>query len=474
MSPEKTILVDVLPGDQTGIYYIPICNVCSNFQGPCSCHAMEDEANCEVQLPFNVLFRRLKSWIRKGASCEVDHVEIFFNSTSGWVRLQGKDNFEKAWKLLSSGRAFDGRSIIADDKNRTQTITIKKKIVQLNTQQQEQQQQEQQQQNPPPPVVAYSQTPGYPPAAQGQQVAASSTTSPQYSSTPGQYYAAGYNQAGVPSYLGQSMPTQGYPLQPRATTDPREYYDYSAANAGPSSGVGYSPGYQYDGTQFALPYRGQQEAPAYYAGAGAGAGGSVPGQEPAYQTETEFVTTEARKLHVSPFPQRESRKDVDRWIRHRIYEKQTIKSIDIPMNGTNKYLRGHVFVIFDSASSATKAMEQLNKATYQGRTIVARPTAEGVAVDEQPPALSRANEASIPTGPRNDRHRGDKPQRPRHREPDRKRSSPDKKSSSSAKKSSKTSSMKTLPDKDKKGSSSIKDAGPPLVVDGSCRRRDKR
>ncbi|KAJ3468981.1 hypothetical protein MRS44_003046 [Fusarium solani] len=427
---------------------------------------MEDEANCEVQLPFNVLFRRLKSWIRKGASCEVDHVEIFFNSTSGWVRLQGKDNFEKAWKLLSSGRAFDGRSIIADDKNRTQTITIKKKVVQPNIQQQEhqqeqhqqeqQQQQQQQQQNLPQPVVAYSQTPGYPPAIQGQQVAASSTTSPQYSSTPGQYYAAGYNQAGGPSYLGQSMPTQGYPLQPRATTDPREYYDYSAANAvcpalpRPTRGTG------------ALCWGRSRSR------------GSVPGQEPTYQTETEFVTTEARKLHVSPFPQKESRKDVDRWIRHKIYEKQTIKSIDIPMNGTNKYLRGHVFVIFDSASSATKAMEQLNKATYQGRKIVARPTAEGVAVDEQPPALSRANEASIPTGPRNDRHRGDKPQRPRHREPDRKRSSSDKKSSSSAKKSSKTSSMKTLPDKDKKGSSSIKDAGPPLVVDGSCRRRDKR
>lgn len=257
------------------------------------------------------------------------------------------------------------------------------------------------------------------------------------------------------------MPTQGYPPQPTAATDPWAYYDYSAANAGPSSGVGYPPGYQNDGTQSALPYQSQQEAAAYYAGAGAG--GSVPGQEPAYQTDTEFVSTEARKLHVSPFPPTAARKVVKRWIEKRIYEKQTIKSIDVPMNGTNKYLRGHAFVIFDSAASATKAMEQLNKANYEGRDIVARPTAEGVSMDEQPPAQSR-----------NDRDRGDKPQRPRHKEPDRKRSPSDKKSSSSAKKSSKTSSKTTLPDKDKKGSSSIKDVGPPLVVDGSSRRRDKR
>ncbi|KAL2694055.1 hypothetical protein Neosp_000625 [[Neocosmospora] mangrovei] len=318
---------------------------------------------------------------------------------------------------------------------------------------------EQQQQNLPPPVVAYSQTPGRNPAAQGQQAAVSSTTSPQYSSTYGQYYAAGYDQAGGSCYSGQSMPMQGYPLQPTGTTD---YYGHGGSNAGPSSGVGYSSGYQYDGNQFALPYRDQQDASAYYAGGSVPGVPGVPGQEPAYQTETgtEFVTTEARKIHVSPFAQKDSRKDVERWIRQRIYEKQTIESIEVPMNGTKKYLRGHALVIFDSASSATKAMEQLNKTSYQGRKIKARIAAEGVAMGE----------GSTPKGPRSDRNKGDKPQKPRHREPDRKWSSSDKKSSSSAKKSSKTSS---LPDKDKKGSSSTKGLQPPLVVDGSNRRHDK-
>lgn len=28
-SPEDTIMVDVEPGDTTGIYYVPVCGVCS-------------------------------------------------------------------------------------------------------------------------------------------------------------------------------------------------------------------------------------------------------------------------------------------------------------------------------------------------------------------------------------------------------------------------------------------------------------
>ncbi|RSL65408.1 hypothetical protein CEP54_004195 [Fusarium duplospermum] len=451
MSAEKTVLIEVPPGDQTGTYYIPICN-----------------------LSFGVNYQELEDWIHSQVDCEVDRVQTFSGSTSGWVRLRGKANFEKAWGVLN-GQDFQGRSIIADDKNRTQKITVKMMKAAKSDQPDPEQL--------PRPVIAYSQPPGRRPPVQGQQAAAaSSATSTQYPSAPGQYYAAGYNQAGVPSYSGQPMPAQGYPSQQPAMTDPREYYNYSGANAGPSSGVGYSPSYQYDDTQFSLPYRGQQGAPAYYPGAAAAAGGSVPGQEPAYQAETEYVATEARKLHVSPFPQGARPEEVKRWIRHKIYEKQTVQDIEVPMNRSGKYLRGHIFVVFDSAESATKGMELLNKARYQGEKLKARPTVEGVAAGEENVSFPAPNEvnlapARIPTGPRDDRLRGDKSQRPRHREsymgpsPDKKRSS-DKKSSSSAKKSSKTSSKKTLPDK--KGSSSTKDAGPPLVVDGSSRRFDKR
>ncbi|KAJ4326805.1 hypothetical protein N0V84_002824 [Fusarium piperis] len=354
MSTEETIRMDVLPGDWTGSYYITMCN-----------------------LPFLLTWYNFNDWLRAEADCEVSHTEIFQSSTSGWVCLKGKDNFEKAW---------------TDDKNRTQTISIRK--VKRKGQKKE---------KLPPPVVVSSQMETSRPAAQRQQVvAALPAASSQYSSVPEQYYAAGYNQAGGPSYSGQYMLTQGYGQQP---------YTYSGADAGPSSGAGYPPNYQ---AQFALPYPDQQAAMAYYGGAGAGAGGGVPEQEPAYQAEQDYVATQARKLHVSPFPQDIPPEKVRTWIQHKIYEKQTIKSIEVPMNTTGKYVRGHAFVIFENASAAAKAMEQLNKTSYQGRRIIARPTVEGVALNEpsssEAPRANRANfntgQARIPTGPRGDNRPG--------------------------------------------------------------------
>jgi hypothetical protein len=68
----KTIQADVGPGNKTGIYYITVCN-----------------------LPFGTSWQGLKDFIRD--VCKVDHVQVFDTSTSGWVRLCGRHNFEKAW-----------------------------------------------------------------------------------------------------------------------------------------------------------------------------------------------------------------------------------------------------------------------------------------------------------------------------------------------------------------------------------------
>uniref|UniRef100_A0A0D2XDD9 RRM domain-containing protein n=1 Tax=Fusarium oxysporum (strain Fo5176) TaxID=660025 RepID=A0A0D2XDD9_FUSOF len=99
MPAEATVQADVGPGDETGIYYITICN-----------------------LPFATSWQELKDWTR--TACVVDHIEVFQSSTSGWVRVRGRDNFERAWALLNGG-VFKGRSIIASDRNREHSIKIK-------------------------------------------------------------------------------------------------------------------------------------------------------------------------------------------------------------------------------------------------------------------------------------------------------------------------------------------------------------
>ncbi|KAM5351574.1 hypothetical protein ACJ41O_004297 [Fusarium nematophilum] len=469
MSPETTIQADVGPGDQTGIYYITICN-----------------------LPFGTSWQHLKDWIR--STCTVDHIEVFQNSTSGWVRVKGKENFERAWGLLNGG-IFGGRSIIASDKNRSQSIKIKELV--------------------DTPQLAYSHAPRYrpypPPIQYGSPAAA-----------PGQDYLAAYPQAGGMTFPSHSISTQSHTQQPSATTaatassatyaagGPRENYNYGDNSAGASSADNHAAAAAYP-PQLALPYRGgAAEPPTCYDSRG------IPVPASAYQTSS-YVVTEPRKLHVSPFPQDAVADEVKSWLRKRV-DKSTIESIEIPHSTSSRYLRGHIFVIFDSPLSATKAMDLLNGARFQGRSVIARPTVEGVTAEEARASYGAdesgpsEGHATIPTGPSQtrggDRRRGENSQRPKHRdskkqsstaESDKKRSSSDKKSgkksshsdrkpskkSSSDKKSSSSGNTKaststststsgtTAASSSGSGKGKDKDTGP-VIVDGTSRRCDKR
>ncbi|KAL7798144.1 hypothetical protein V8C37DRAFT_418600 [Trichoderma ceciliae] len=96
-----TTLKDMEPGDETGIYYITICN-----------------------LAFNSTWRELKDWLSE--SCPVDFVEVFAFSCSGWIRLQGKENFEKALARIES-EPFRNRPLTFDARNETEAVKIKTK-----------------------------------------------------------------------------------------------------------------------------------------------------------------------------------------------------------------------------------------------------------------------------------------------------------------------------------------------------------
>ncbi|PFH55387.1 hypothetical protein XA68_18440 [Ophiocordyceps unilateralis] len=98
-APDNTIMRDVPPGDETGIYYIIISG-----------------------LPFGTIWQLLKDWLRQ-AGCDVDHIEVFQKSTSGWVRLVGKHNFERALRHLQTV-PYNNRLLLYLDKNRTESVKI--------------------------------------------------------------------------------------------------------------------------------------------------------------------------------------------------------------------------------------------------------------------------------------------------------------------------------------------------------------
>ncbi|KAH0499502.1 hypothetical protein TgHK011_006694 [Trichoderma gracile] len=94
-----TSLKDVPPGDETGDYHITFCN-----------------------LAFNTTWQEMKDWV--SASCPVDYIEVFPSSCSGWMRIKGKDNFDKALAHLRS-KHFKDRFLLFDSRNETQAIKIK-------------------------------------------------------------------------------------------------------------------------------------------------------------------------------------------------------------------------------------------------------------------------------------------------------------------------------------------------------------
>ncbi|KAF5676748.1 hypothetical protein FHETE_2021 [Fusarium heterosporum] len=439
MPTENTVQADVGPGDETGIYYITICN-----------------------LPFGTSWQQLKDWTR--TACVVDHIEVFQSSTSGWVRVRGRENFERAWGLLNGG-VFHGRSIIASDKNRFQSIKIRELAI--------------------PPQGIQPQTPQYLPTPSQYVQPMPAAISPHYSTSPGQYYSVDYPQTSDLRFSAQPIPSQGYTLLlpiTVATTipvthgviGPRRHYihneDATQAFAVKANAVAYSPPYHHQETQFALPYRGLDEHPSYYADC------SLTVDESPYRSE--YVLTEPRKLHVSPFPQQARADEVKSWIRRKV-DKTKIVSMEIPKNSNSRYLRGYVLVIFDSVSAANIAIDQLNKARFQGRRVIARPTSEGAAMEEPSGSYeassqveSKSDEVLTPTGPSRHRNgdglKGEKPQRPKIKET-RSTDSEKRKGSEKSHSSKKVSGSQT----DKKSSSRKTPDQGPVIVDGTCHRHGK-
>ncbi|KAL2024635.1 hypothetical protein VTK56DRAFT_6836 [Thermocarpiscus australiensis] len=95
---QNLITVTVGPGSETGLYYILVAN-----------------------LSHSTTWKDLKAFASQ--ACEVDHAEVY-PPTSGFVRVRGLANFEKAFKHLN-GNTLGYRSLQADSRNKTQSTVVK-------------------------------------------------------------------------------------------------------------------------------------------------------------------------------------------------------------------------------------------------------------------------------------------------------------------------------------------------------------
>jgi hypothetical protein len=108
-------------GNITGVYYIVVAG-----------------------LPWACSWQRLKDFARNqqpdGRCIEIDHAMVYPDSTDGWVRVKGKENFLKAFSedILFTGETLpltfsehlnggilDDRSLLADGRNETETQTLR-------------------------------------------------------------------------------------------------------------------------------------------------------------------------------------------------------------------------------------------------------------------------------------------------------------------------------------------------------------
>ncbi|KAL6895490.1 hypothetical protein HDV57DRAFT_11674 [Trichoderma longibrachiatum] len=96
-----TSLIDVQPGNETGDYHITFCN-----------------------LALNTTWQEMKDWF--SASCDVDFIEVFPSNCSGWMRVKGRDNFERALEHLRN-ELFRDQVLHFDSRNETQAIKIRYK-----------------------------------------------------------------------------------------------------------------------------------------------------------------------------------------------------------------------------------------------------------------------------------------------------------------------------------------------------------
>lgn len=342
--------------------------------------------------------------------CIVDRVEIFNESTSAWVSVRGRENFDAALQLLNGG-IFNGRALLADGKNATETIMIRESVV------------------PSPKTVSKtaSKTASKPtpkatskpttkptskltpkPTSKPSSKASGSTSktshTPRFKAPSTQYAAstpplmspltAGYGEwistaTSSPYTATSSMECAPYTMSNTMSYDysetPGRYpYDTSASNYLDQSAMVSSP------TMAQYPFEtsfSQQCQISEYQNNDYAMYGSMPVPESVTSRQSDtsngIVPTRQRKIivkHLQPLMKINQVQDLIR--KKAGSDADKIQHIELPLTEGHESNRGYALITFQNEDVASKLIRRLNGYKYDGRELRVDYTKEGVSENE--------------------------------------------------------------------------------------------
>ncbi|KAI0010155.1 hypothetical protein F4779DRAFT_616885 [Xylariaceae sp. FL0662B] len=332
-----TIQTMVPPGSQTNLYHIIVSN-----------------------LPWQTSWQQLKDHVR--TVCNVERVEVFNDSTSGWVAVRGRDNYDAAFRLLNGG-VFNGRALIADGKNATEPKMIKELI-----------------DNP----VTNGSSPRTP-------------RTPRFTTSPSTQYSSSSPLIMSPVATGHGEWTSAATNSTYVTTSTMECapytvpYDYSEATAryyyDASTGSYIDQSAMIPPTTVAqLPYEAcypqryeeneyQRNDFSMYNGIPApGYGG-----EKSNPSSNDVVPTLKCKIIVKQIPSWINFNKIQSLVRQKAgSDAGEIQQIELPMTESQSANRGYALVTFWNEETAKKLIRKLDGYKLEGRDLTANYTTEGV------------------------------------------------------------------------------------------------
>ncbi|PHH69349.1 hypothetical protein CDD80_6798 [Ophiocordyceps camponoti-rufipedis] len=382
--PDNTIMRDVPPGDETGIYYLPISG-----------------------LPFGTIWQLLKDWLRH-AGCDVDHIEVFQKSTSGWVRLIGKHNFERALRHLRT-IPYNNRLLICHDRNRSESVKIMELIddppprprlgtgsmasrgrnrfrARVNEQAVGDRHQDQGRPRPAAglpsaPAPAPAPAPGYPPPMPAADAAASPPLTWSYKGSPE-----------IPGLYDEHRGQYGIMAEPFAAPKPWPM-PYAPAYA-----PVYRPPPPPPPEPAGIPSRDQQQAhrPGYHL-LRHNPSGLRPSTNPSDALPRALLHEPdgGRRVKMEPLRRDTSSADVEAWVRNLMGEwASALSRVDVVTGAGNSRFRPYGHVTFLSSAAARRAVELLHLKMFRGRSITVR-----LLPDDDPDRTTTTTEYPLPSRP---------------------------------------------------------------------------